>query len=272
MDPDLFGDVSDGLTGRARAFVRAHGVKVGVRHAEDHRRWWLERDVPAAVVDRMAAHQERRGGLVPPPASRYEGGPRHLAADSPEGSGSGGWWFEAGTQRSSVPYGFRIGPSGEFGIRSDRWVPLRATVEGWVESLAPARHASLWAERIVKVTGDDVGGVVPDGFEPVPEARGLADTWWRGADSPVAVHTGEAEALPFPRGRTALVSSGSDEWGLRGGVEDGAGRERRERAPAHRARPARRPRDGGPGVAGDNRRRLPDPVRRRGDPAHRGSF
>jgi hypothetical protein len=48
---------------------------------------------------------------------------------------------------------------------------------------------------------------------------GRADTWWRGSDSLVALYTGEAEALGIPEGRVALVYSGLDEWGLRGGVE-----------------------------------------------------
>ncbi|MDQ1035338.1 hypothetical protein QFZ75_001754 [Streptomyces sp. V3I8] len=222
MNLNLFNDVPDGLTRRARSFVQAHGVKVDVRHVEDHRQWWLERDVPAAVIDRMAAHEERWGGLVLPPASQYDGGPRYLEADPPEGSASEGWWFEAGMQRTAVPYRFTIGPSGEFGTHSGRWMPLHATVEGWVESLALTHHASMWAKQIIKVTGDDVDGIVADTFEPVREVMGLADTWWRGADSLVAVYTDEAEALSFPRGRTALIYSGLDEWGLQGGVKDSA--------------------------------------------------
>jgi hypothetical protein len=114
-----------------------------------------------------------------------------------------------------------IGPSGEFGIHAGQWVPLHATVEGWVESLALTHHASMWAKEIVKVTGDEVDGIVLDEYEPVHEVLGLADTWWRGVDSLVAIHSGEADALSFPRGRTALIYSGLDEWGLRGGVEDG---------------------------------------------------
>ncbi|MBC9716004.1 hypothetical protein H9Y04_26025 [Streptomyces sp. TRM66268-LWL] len=179
MNLNLFDDVPDGLTRRARSFVAAHGVRVDVMHVEEHRQWWLERDIPAAVVDRMATYRERWGGLVLPPASQYDGGPRYLEADSPEGAASEGWSFVAG-------------------------------------------HASKWARRIDKVTGDDVDGIVLDGFEPVREVRGLADTWWRGADSLVAVYTGMAEALSFPRGRTALIYGGLDEWGLYGGVEDSA--------------------------------------------------
>ncbi|MFJ3581738.1 hypothetical protein ACIPPS_05815 [Streptomyces sp. NPDC090127] len=74
-----------------------------------------------------------------------------------------------------------------------------------------------WAEQIVKVTGDDADGIVLDGYEPVREVLALSDTWWRGADSLMAVYAGEAEALSFSRGRTAFIYSGLDEWGLRGG-------------------------------------------------------
>ncbi|MEV7783370.1 hypothetical protein [Kitasatospora sp. NPDC088351] len=221
MNLNLFNDVPDGLTQRARSFVRAHGVKVDVQSVEEHRQWWLERDIPAAVIDRMAAYQERWGGLVLPPAPKYDGGPRYLEADSPEGSPSEGWWFEAGMQRTAVPFSFMIGPSGEFGIHTGQWAPLHATVEGWVESLALAHHASMWAKKIVMVNGDDVDGIVLDGYEPVHEVMGVADTWWRGADSLVAIYSGEAEAVSFPQGRAAMIYSGLDEWGLRGGVKDG---------------------------------------------------
>ncbi|MFI8190906.1 hypothetical protein ACIF8T_19185 [Streptomyces sp. NPDC085946] len=219
MNLDLLGDVPDGLTRRARGFVGVHGIRVDVRPVADHRQWWLDRDVPPAVIDRMAAFGERWGGLLLPPAPEYDGGPKYFEPDSPEGSASEGWWFEAGTQRTAVPYSFMIGPGGEFGIHADRWVPLHATVEGWVESLALAHHAAMWAERVTKVTGDDVDRIALDACEPVREVRGLADTWWRGTDSLVAIYSGEAECFSFPRGRTALVYSGLDEWGLRGGVE-----------------------------------------------------
>ncbi|MEV6109656.1 hypothetical protein AB0M28_33855 [Streptomyces sp. NPDC051940] len=220
MDLNLHGDaIPSGLTRRARSFLGVHGVRVDVTPVEEHRRFYLERDVPAGQIDRMAAFQERWGGLVLPPAPGYEGGPRYFEADSPEGSTDEGWWFEAGMQRASVPFGFYIGPDDEFGIHAGEWAPLHATIEGWVESLALVYHARLWAQQITKVTGDDVDGIDLDGFEPVREVVGLADTWWRGADTLVAVYSGEAEAMSFPRGRTAYVYSGLDSWGLYGGVD-----------------------------------------------------
>ncbi|MFJ7157165.1 hypothetical protein ACIQUQ_19745 [Streptomyces sp. NPDC101118] len=227
MSTPLVDDMPDGLTRRARAFIGRHGVRGAARPVEDHRQWWLERDVPAAVVDRMAAFQARWGGLLLPPVPQYDGGPRHLDPDSPE-QDPAGWWFEAGTQRTAVPYAFLVGPSGEFGIQGDEWAPLHATVEGWVESLALAHDASQRAKQITRLVGDDVDGIDGidgidlSGHEPVREVRGLADTWWRGPDSLVCVYSGEATAMAFPRGRVALVCSGLADRGLRGGVDGDA--------------------------------------------------
>lgn len=214
----------EGLTKRARYFVLAHGIKVDVPRVSRHREQWLALGIPSAEIDRVTAYQERWGGLVLPPAPQYDGGPKYLDTDVPEGSHAEGWWFEAGPQRTAVPYSFMIGPGGEFGIHGDRWTPLHQTVEGWVESVALAHHASLWAKQITRVTGDDVDVLDLDTFEPVKEVAGLADTWWRGSDSLVAVYAGEAECLSAPQCRTALVYSGLGEWGLCGGVKDGSRR------------------------------------------------
>ncbi|WP_348652175.1 hypothetical protein [Streptomyces sp. 71268] len=192
MNLHLVNDLPDGLTRRARSFVGTHGIKVDAKQLEQHRQWWLDREVPASVIDRMAAFQERWGGLLLPPAAQYDGGPKCFDADSPTGTMSEVWWFEAGTQRTAVPFSFMIGPAGEFGIHADRWTPLHATVEGWVESLALSHHAFMWAKQITKVTGDDVDRIKLDAYEPVPEVMGLTDTWWRGTDSLVAIYSGEA--------------------------------------------------------------------------------
>ncbi len=119
-------------------------------------------------------------------------------------------------QRTAVPYSFMIGPDGEFGVYGDRWVPLHAAVEGWVESVALAYHASMWAKKILKVTADEVEAIRLEGHEPVHEVAGLADTWWRGSDSLVAIYRGEAECLAAPACRTAFVYTGLDHWGLHG--------------------------------------------------------
>ncbi len=52
-------------------------------------------------------------------------------------------------------------------IHGERWTPLPATIEGWVESLALAHHASNCAKQITKAVGHDVEQLPLDGYEPV---------------------------------------------------------------------------------------------------------
>ncbi|WP_324607591.1 hypothetical protein [Streptomyces sp. NRRL WC-3742] len=197
-----------------------HGIRLDPRPLEEHRRFWREREIPDEQIDRMIAFEERWGGLALPPAPAYDGGPRLFGADSPEGTADDGWWFEAGDQRSAVPFLFMIGPNDEFGIHGPQWAPLHAGVEGWVESVALAHHVALFARTITRVHGAELDALDLDGFEPVPEVQGLADTWWRGRDSYVAVYRGESQAFagsrafgsPAPQG---LVYQGLPEWACR---------------------------------------------------------
>ncbi|MET7773980.1 hypothetical protein [Nocardia sp. NPDC005366] len=168
-------------------------------------------------VDRVVEFQRRWGGLVLPPSQDYEGGPKMLYAEMPVDAVERVGWFDAGTQRVSMAYSFSIGPAGEFGIDGERWVPLHASIEGWIEALALAHHASSYAPRISTLRGDAIDELRFSTFEPVTEVRGLADTWWRGPDSLIAIHTGVAECFDAPRFRVARVYSGLDEWGLTGG-------------------------------------------------------
>ncbi|UWZ50185.1 hypothetical protein Dmats_46485 [Dactylosporangium matsuzakiense] len=206
--------------------MAAHGVRAEVPDVNQYRRRWLELGVPASEIKRAAAFQRQWGGLVLPPAPDYDGGPRYFQVDTPErfpaGSTSSwpesGWCFEAGPQRTAVPYSFMIGPEGEFGISAGAWVTLHETVEGWVESVALATHAAYWAKQITKMTGEMLDQLNLDGFQPVAEVRGRADTWWRGTDSLVAIYSGESALLGVPVPRTAWVYAGLDAWELHGGV------------------------------------------------------
>ncbi|MBB4906647.1 hypothetical protein [Actinophytocola algeriensis] len=204
MDDDPVG-VPEGLTQRARAFVRQNGVRVDALDVTRWREPWLGFGIPAEEIDRVAAYQRSWGGLVLPPALMYGGGPRYLNADTPEPSPDDGWWFEAGLRRTAVQYGFMIGPTGEFGIHGDHWVPLHASVEGWVESLSLAHHAIASAHRVTRLTGDEVEIIDLDEYELVPEVEGLADSWWRDDDTLIAVYTGEAEAFAAQEHRTTIV-------------------------------------------------------------------
>ncbi|MFJ6934794.1 hypothetical protein [Streptomyces sp. NPDC101132] len=124
--------------------------------------------------------------------------------------------FEAGREPTAVPYAFMVGPAGEFGIQGYAWAPLHATAEGRVESVALPYDASPSAKQVTRLVGDEVDGVDLSGHEPPREVRGLADTWWRGPDSLVALYTGEATAMASSRGRVAPVHSGLDDRRPRG--------------------------------------------------------
>lgn len=204
----------EGLSRRARLFVEVHGLCVPQQDIRVHRDVWLSHGIPAEEIDRAVAFQERWGGIALPPAPAYEGGPRVLEADFPEGPASDGWRFPAGDCRVSMAYGFMIGPGGEFGIDADCWTPLHASTEGWVEALALAHHAGYWARTVTKIKGDAVDDLDLDGFEAVPEVQGLADTWWRGKDSLVAVYRGEAVGFSAPQCQEAHIYGGLDRWGL----------------------------------------------------------
>ncbi len=206
-----------GLSHRAHRFVEVEGLRVHQPDIRRHRDVWIERGIPVAEIDRATAFQDRWGGLALPPAPFYEGGPRVLSADCPEGSSAEGWSFSAGDGRVSMAYGFMIGPDGAFGIDADRWTPLHAGTEGWVEALALAAHARRWATTVTRVTGRAVEALALDSFEPVPEVQGVTDGWWRGEDTLIAVYRGEAMGLDAPQCLEAHVYGGLDEWGLHGG-------------------------------------------------------
>ncbi|MBW5483519.1 hypothetical protein GPJ59_16910 [Streptomyces bambusae] len=206
-----------GLSRRARRFVEMNGIRVPQQGIRRHRDAWIEHGVPASEIDRAAAFQDRWGGLALPPAPFYEGGPRILDADCPEGSAAEGWSFPAGSCRVSMAYGFMIGPDGAFGIDAYHWTPLHASADGWVESLALADHAGRWARTVTRIKGKDVESLDLHGYEPVPEVQGLTDTWWRGKDSLIALYRGEAIGFDAPQCLEAHVYGGLDEWGLHGG-------------------------------------------------------
>jgi hypothetical protein len=124
----------------------------------------------------------------------------------------------SGTQRSVVLYLFAVGPSDEFGLFGEGgWTALHRGIEGWIASIALARHAALWAGTIKVVRGIAGDDLNLQGLEEVAEVQGLwGSNWWRGADSLVAVYRGEAEVLRDPGALKAFIYSGLDEWGLRG--------------------------------------------------------
>ncbi|MFE9679366.1 hypothetical protein ACFYO5_35515 [Streptomyces sp. NPDC006259] len=85
-----------------------------------------------------------------------------------------------------------------------------------MEALALAAHVGYWAKTITKIKGGAVEELDLYGFEPVPEVQGLADTWWQGKDSLIAVYRGEVSGFDAPHCLRAHIYGGLDAWGLGG--------------------------------------------------------
>lgn len=86
VDRYLSEDVPEGLTRRAQRFVVAHGIKIGVPPVGRLSKQWLALGVPSSEIDHVTEYQKHWGGLDLPPAPHYDGGPRCLDSDLPEGS------------------------------------------------------------------------------------------------------------------------------------------------------------------------------------------
>jgi len=196
----------DGLTKRASYVISTRGVHVGYRPL--NRQAWLDGGVPEDVFQRAVAFQQRWGGLALPPPPEYDGGPVIFDAGVPETGPGGEWYFEAGRVRAAVPYGFVVGPHGEFAIETHEWTALHVTVDGWVESVALAHYAAWAAHRTTRMRGTEVDELDLDGFEPVPAVQGMADTWWQGPNRLIAIYRGEAEHFGNPALTVARIYDG----------------------------------------------------------------
>lgn len=198
-----------GLSHAAQGFVRSHGVRLDPAALEDYRERWLAAGIPGDQIDRVVAFERTWGRIVLPPAPHYDGGPRYLCADVPEEVPGVGWLFEAGAQRTAVPYTFEIGPDDAFGIHmSGRWAQLHASIEGWIEALSLAHHAASHASSIRILRGPAADDLDLTGYEEIRAVRGLADSWWRGPDSLIAVYRGESMLFESPAWTRAHVYAG----------------------------------------------------------------
>jgi hypothetical protein len=192
-------DDPTGLTLRARRFLAARGTRQDAPSADRHREHWRSYQVPEAGVELAASFQERWGGLVLPETTHYEGGPGYLTADMPQLVDGLGWCIEAGHTRESTPFGFYMDEAGRYGVQGTTRVPLHESVEGWVEACALEDAATGW-DLIARRSGDVaelttawVPRVGP--LTPVPEVRGIADTWLRGDGVMLWICSGEAQVM-----------------------------------------------------------------------------
>ncbi|MEV4822574.1 hypothetical protein [Micromonospora sp. NPDC049274] len=128
-----------------------------------------------------------------------------------------GWFFEAGPQRTAVPYAFLIGPDGTFGIAGGddgQWVALHRSIDGWVEALALAYTAMDVADTVTRLTGSAVDQLDLTAMQPVAEVGGITNGWWYRPGLLVAVYSGESELFAGPAYRTAYLYAGNvdEQW------------------------------------------------------------
>ncbi|UQU67557.1 hypothetical protein COUCH_15345 [Couchioplanes caeruleus] len=183
------------LSPRAGRFVQIHGVRVPAWTIEQHKHHWMKLGRPADAIEQLIEHQRRWGGLVLPPAVEYEGGPYDLNADDPD-CDDDGLVFNVGRPRCSMPYGFAVDSQGRFGICGSGypWVPLHASIDGWVESLALVYAARNDARLVRRVTGEEADRLIERLADepPIATVAGLADNWWQLTEALVSVARGES--------------------------------------------------------------------------------
>lgn len=209
-------DDPSGLTRRAASFVRVHGARITTWSSEQHVAHWTQLGRPRPAIDQLVRFQERWGGLALPPAASYEGGPDVLDADDPD-MDDDGLVFSPGYPRCSVPYSYALDDQGRFGLcGSSRWVPLHASIEGWVEALALTYLARETASVVRRLSGEAATEMIDRvaGFSPVAEVAGLADNWWRLPDVLVAVYTGEARFFGGRANPTIYTYEGVHDAGM----------------------------------------------------------
>ncbi len=170
------------------------------------------------LVDRMVDYHARWGGLALPELALplYDGGVAVMYGDDPDDIEGVGPCFTAGTDHYSVAHCFCINLQGRFGVLYENWVPLHSSVSGWIEAAALADMAQTMHEiRVWR--GDEARQAqnlvqtLPD-LIPVPQVKGLADNWWQGNGTLLAIYDGEAQL--FRNGReafTALYAESEDQ-------------------------------------------------------------
>ncbi|SEN21161.1 hypothetical protein [Nonomuraea pusilla] len=150
----------------------------------------------------MVDYQARWGGLALPELAvpLYDGGVAVMVADDPGDTEGVGPCFTAGTDYYSVAHWFCVDLQGRFGILYESWVPLHSSVSGWIEARALADAAQrmhrveVWKGREAANRARALIDALP-GLIEVPEVQGLADNWWQGDGTLLAVYEGEAKVF-----------------------------------------------------------------------------
>jgi hypothetical protein len=168
---------ADALSQRALSFVWGHGQRLPSSRAAQCVDSWIGHGVDRALAQRAVEYEQRWGDLYLPPSMFYNGGPKYLGSDVLVGDWSAGGYLEAGPARFSVAYDFLVGPDGVFGVGETEFVPLYASVEGWIESLAIEYLLRCVATEIRTFRNSNVSSLGLSTMSPFPQVPGLADTW-----------------------------------------------------------------------------------------------
>lgn len=202
-------DAPGRLSPRARNYLAAYAVRRPVWTGDQHRRHWHRHGLPDTLIEPLAEYQMRWGGLELPPTGQYEGGPQVLDAAVPGERDGVGACFTAGEPRCVTAYTFLVDGSGRFGIAGgdhDRWVPLHGSVTGWVEAAALAHLAANLPAEVGLATGPR-SDELPERYRlrRFREVDGLADEWWHGERTLLAIYRGEARLFGNPAYQTAYL-------------------------------------------------------------------
>jgi hypothetical protein len=202
-------ELPDGvLSRRALSFVRAHGQRVAGNRVQRSAAHWIEQGFDEALVLRAVEYEQRWGDLYLPPSMLFNGGPKYLGPDLLVGSWSDGGYLEAGPARFSVFYDFLLGPDGAFGVGDTEFVPLYASVEGWIESLALEYQVRGVAKETRKLRGPEVSSLDLSAMSFFPKVSGLSESWLMDAERVVFVSRGISFISGHPDDLVAIVYSG----------------------------------------------------------------
>jgi hypothetical protein len=197
----------DALSRRALTFVQAHGERVTSNRAQRSADQWVEQGFDEVLVLRAVAYERRWGDLYLPPSMLFNGGPKYLGPDLLAGNWSDGGFIEAGSARFSVFYDFLLGPDGAFGVGGTEFIPLYASVEEWIESLALEYGVRRVAKEIRKLNGSEVLSLDLSAMLPFPGVSGLSESWFIDAERVVFVSRGISLISGHPEDLVAIVYS-----------------------------------------------------------------
>jgi hypothetical protein len=198
----------DVLSRRALSFVRVHGQRVPADRMQRSAAQWIEQGLDGALVQRAVDYEKHWGDLYLPPSLLFEGGPRYLGADVLLGRWSDGGYLEAGPSRVSVYFDFLLRADGAFGVGDVEFIPLYASVEDWIESLALEYEVLSVATEIRRFRGPEIPELDLSAMSPFPGLSGLSEQWMIDADRIVFFSRGTGLVAGRPDEAVAIVYSG----------------------------------------------------------------